>query len=397
MTLSWRKLRSVVALAVITAPFVAGVASGATPAGPSGPVLFRAEFPGPVTELRLQVTPVLTDTEIGEEYGEFSLESARFDQLGNNVVVVRANPEEIPAEFVHPGGIVDFRLIGAGEEGRWETADSARAVSVGSTWQWIDPLRPVPGLDKHERQARSFATGSSLADVSAAAELEDNGITPGSFAPINRGSYCVYHPTTEQYDWWSTIGTAYPVGNSTAYAKFETTREARFGVAWAATGEYFWSLGGSATITSSAGLRWTSAATGEQRSFQAQVHYQRFSLWCSLYAGGPQQYIGGELRPMKFTGGVLAVPGLARPDWNYKCVPVDFGEWSRHFATGKSYSYSAGVKSFFSLGVNMMSERNYSDGSEIVYVVTGPRTKQMCSSDAGIYPPYAGKVIERNR
>ncbi|MBO9524028.1 MAG: hypothetical protein J7518_21030 [Nocardioidaceae bacterium] len=306
--------------------------------------------------------------------------------LSGGTLRVRLAPSVVPPAYVDPGGVVTFEVValGSGGTATWATTTSARAVRTGAGVRWVDAeaavrvergARGIPAYDGRTRPARA----GEMALLSRRAGSERG--AAGNCVGVN--------PRKKQVDEklvWTTIGTTYAVGQSSAWMYVDSSKGATYGLAASGSGKYgTWQLSGTRKISGGWGFEWDPARGS--RSYQKQIEYRKYRYQfldsrCDHYAW----------EPLVETGGVGAKTDIARPDFK-NCVPVLPGKWWRDRSDGFAYSYGGAVKLHALLGIDLSIERQYSSSQLLKYKIVGHQL--MCGKER--HPSYSSKVMEKKR
>lgn len=371
-----------------------------------GELLGVMEFASPVTVVRVYATPQIADMKMGDSPREEILVAEMRRAIpARSKFGVGVPMTEVPASFIGPGGLVDFRIVGegpAGENlGRFATR---RGVQTENGRQWVDPLEVMPDATASRVPGHfpRIDAGSPAGRALADGEIEDEGIDGSAYGDVggDSASPCRYSPRSDAVTpLWATVATTYPMGESSARLETNSSATGRFGAAY--TVGAGWSASGARTISSSSSWGWIAPDYYDARAYWLEIAYRQYRFDC-LVGGNPgipsTQYwawYGDYSLPQYQTGGTFTYTGLvSRPGWNTYCSPVSNGTWYRTRTDGRSYSWASGVKSKWWFGFDMMSEKNYSNAHKLVYQIRSPRNnKKLCGSNG--YPAVASKLIER--
>lgn len=379
-----------------------------------GPAPAQADTSAPIALVGSAVVPlervVITafpqnQTSAGERFQELRLDSVVEVGIDGQSWSVALDPKELTADYFYSGGVADFTIymIGAGQT--WMSTASARAVVDFETGEgfWTDPATSAPMvgyIDEASRSPRATSParmgGKAYESQSAdtVPEVEDDGVivdtgtlVDGALVP---GAGCYTEATSTYSTPWSTIGTTYPIGNSTAYMAVSSAEGSTFGIAVSASNQNgTWSAAGSKFA--SAGWSFTWSESGNARSYRKEVEYRKYKKTC--VAAGGNSSTQWLWRPVQETGGVDKNTNIVVPTWT-TCAIVTPGTWQRDQSGGHAYSYGSAVKWRDVLGVDLSIKREYSSASKMVYQIRGSN-KKMCGNND--YPATAGKVQERTR
>lgn len=190
----------------------------------------------------------------------------------------------------------------------------------------------------------------------------------------------------------TTIGTAYPRGDDTAWMHFTTGSAASFtstlGVGFNdSVGSPTWSESSTETIERSGGFDWEEKSYA--RSFRADVKYQKVLHYYDRCPGDPPYFVTWE--PVKYTGGFGENKGIDVPDFTNCVVVGSDGVWHRHISGGHSYQYDGAVKLSGVIGIDLSINRAYNAEARLSYRVNA--RKHMCGNNDD--PLDAGKVMEK--
>ena len=362
----------------------------------SGPV------PAGTTAVTLVASPDLRNAEPGRRYPSMVLERAVV-QVGADGFVARVDPVDVPGEYIQEDGLVDFEVRAKTSGGVYITHVSARAVVMPDATEatWADPgesayLLPnnsVSGRTRYGVVPRLSLT--SLDGETTEPELEDDGVDvkSGSYTETDlerAAAGCFDDPTGDVRVRSTTIGTTYPVGNSTAHMVVTSSQGAEYGIASSMSGTGGWSQSGTKFTKSGWGKEWLPSSS--QRSYRKGVEYTKVHTWCST----PYTLLdmGYKWKPTGESGGTDSNVGIDRPNWT-KCAPEDPGPWWRDDSGGGAYSYGAAVKFAGVLGIDLSIKREWSSSNKLRYDIVGDRTKLCGNNDD--WPSVAGKLMQKWR
>jgi hypothetical protein len=331
--------------------------------------------------------------------------------LGSSAVTISSgeyqisvDPRTLPTNVLTDSGTAAFEIDASTPSHVWTTTVSARAVYVGeSTPAWTDPEaeyeESAPSrarASRHRGEDLPDADPDDVAEVVAddMTRLAPDEVVPATSReaiPADDKGVCPGRSLVTTRLQWATLGTTYPVGNSTSRMAVSTSQGASYGVAVSASDESgSWSANGSSFTEGGWSNDWPD--TGYQRAYMKQVQYGKYKSYLLQYPHCVAKY-GWD--PMAETGGTDHNDGLDRPGWDQWCVPVDVGTWKRDSSSGSSYTNDTSVKFDGVIGINLSISRQYSTAQKLVYNVKGPAAHDMCGSNT--WPSSANKLMERNR
>ena len=399
------------------------------------PIVARGTLPAPyrLDDVTVELVPDLSLAGSGAnlQTRPVSPDDLVLDQ--DNVLTVRLDPNDVGATYRDRRGYTTIKILAADGETIWTTMLTAQAVEAAdSEPRWIEPgaaaeLVDGPATGKFEGR-RFVVSGRDIdsAPVPEFASPEDPGSTPvsGPLPPALRADDPptgdpTWDPADDDSgDWdggtsmpsrgscpgggegphqvdkvderlvWATIGTTYPIGNSTGWMEVSANNKngASYGVGVQYVGQ---SIKASGTTWASGG--WTKKwnAGGDSRSYRKQIveYKMRFHGYlnpaCDHY-----HWIAIEE-----TGGTATNKyGVSRPDWNTYCAPESPGPFGRNESGGKTYDYASALKMKSIIGIDLGIKREYTEAQSVWYDIKG-KNKYLCGNNA--YPRTAGKLIER--
>ena len=392
--------------AALAAPCLAVALLGLNPATQSQaaespqPVAVYGPLPDGATSVELTVLPPFAAAaQSGQPVALEPLEDVDVI-LREGSFSAAVDPADISVDDMSAEGVVNFRVdISGPNDQHWVSVLSSRAVYMPSASEptWADPVESAHAAQVAARAERAAVGRSHIPRLVATdsdpnvgePEFEDDG-TAASEAASSPCRHVQYQTdgnaeTTRS----ATIGTTYPVGNSTARMEVDHSEGAKYGAAFQAIGDVGFTASGEIFTKTGWGKAWV--LSGAQRSYRKGILYHKFINHCmdegpSRYWTEPWWYPIGE------TGGTAHNDGLTRPSWNSHCDGVDAGPWWRNSGSGAAYKYGASVKFAGMIGIDLSITRDYSSNQKLYYNVVGNKTK-LCGSNA--MPSMAGKIIQR--
>ena len=301
------------------------------------------------------------------------------------------------------------------------SAKRAAARTIAEPARWVDPQALRAAASSSPASAVTFARKTATVTSTGALSSKVDALTPPAFASATGKPAASSRATVGDTDseWnsgavtpraatakcpsggegphqtkslspvlaWSTIGTSYPVGKSTAWMSVKTNKEngSRYGGA-VKFGGVNASFAGSTFASGGWGHTWNGSSA--LRSYRKQVEYRRVKYY--NYLAGPACDHVHWIADTE-TGGVTHnTQGINWPDWT-KCVQIDAGRWTRDSEKGKSYEFGAAVKLKEAIGVDLGISRKYTKYQAVTYNVVGK--KVMCGNNG--WPSVSGKQRER--
>lgn len=453
MNLMNRRLLSI-STAVLVGCGVLQVTSAPSVAAPTAaPLAFSGVVAGvdelSPTSVKIEIEP--DQQQLQAHPGAVSVEQSEVPstmiETSGNSYAVRVDPTLIPAEDMSDTGIVTFTVFVQDPDAPQynQTTVSVRAVLTESgDYAWTDPLsatveadtpdaitekavtkgtsqiRPVrvrmaaPRYDGRLCNAEGcaptrHATSTDRRMVSSVDDETETGLIDapeytegpalGDDCDDFEGAGTVYTNTYRKVS--TTIGTAYPVGDDTAWMTHTVGSSSEFtgtyGIGFSdiypfASGSFTGSE--SKTTEQSSGFDWD--PKGYSRSFRVGISYRKVEGWYDRCPGDPGvsgQPYWVKWEPHHYNGSFGEnTDGVSRPDWT-NCVDIgSTGTWWRSRSDGNSYSYSAGVKFAKVIGIDLSTKRAYNGEAKTAYQLKVVH-RRMCGNNAD--PGIAGKVMER--
>lgn len=292
-------------------------------------------------------------------------------------------------------------------------ADSKTELSITKYASALRPVRVVMPMPAHKgrvcnsegcaptRRAGSVAKYqiSSVddgGDTSAAIDAPEytEGEALGGDCP-HGGIGTVYTNTYRSVS--TTIGTAYPIGDDSAWMTHTSGSSSEFtgtfGIGFSdlfpfTSGTY--SESGTKSREQSSGFDWD--PKGYSRSFRVRIAYRKVEGYYGRCPGDDPYWVKWE--PHHYTGGYGEnTDGVTRPDWG-NCERIgSTGTWWRSRSDGSAYSYSAGVKFAGTIGIDLSSKRSYNSEAKLAYRLLRVG-RRMCGNNND--PAIAGKVMEKS-
>jgi hypothetical protein len=376
-----------------------GASSPAASAGSADPVAVYGDLPAGATGVTLTVLPSRDAVQSGERIELPPLEDADI-RIGDGSFTASVDPVDIPVSNIQAEGVVDFRVDVTGvNDQHWVSVVSSRTVWMPDADgpSWVDPVDSAHAVATSMRAARrSGVTSGNIPHLRGARdddggttepEFEDDGTSTTTYAE----STCHVQyttPTGETTIRPTTLGTTYPIGETTARMVVDSSEGAKYGAAVQTLGRVGFSAAGEMFTRSDWGKSWN--LTHEQRSYRKGVEYRKTIYRCTdehhNYWDEPWWLPTGE------TGETGHNDGITRPSWNTYCAAQDAGQWWRKGSSGSSYKFGAAVKFAGVIGIDLSITRDYSANQKIEYDIVGNKTK-LCGNTG--YPSTAGKIIQR--
>jgi len=362
------------------------------------PLVISGTTPSHAQSVRVAAIPYAAHEQVGDS-AQFKLLADAVVDIAGRGFTVRLDPMSVPSDYFHPGGLVDLGIHAEGATTAWSAYTSVRIArpAAGRPAAWMDPVKSAPFVSEPSSARPDaaripvllgqpvFPDGAATA-ADAASQL-GGGVSVDDFTAVPKfqpGTCGRFLEHTRIFS--TTIGTSYPVGESTANMDVSSSQGGSYGVAFSATGDAgSFKADGSAFKQSSWGFTW--APSSHARSYRKGIQYGYYKIACT-----PAGLVGYQWAPIAETGGTSHNNDVTRPDWTV-CVPVDVGHWWRDKTSGHAYSYGAGVKAKSVVGLDLSVSRQYSSSQRLHYYIRG--RKKLCGNDD--FPSVAGKVMERRR
>lgn len=391
--------------------------------------LLPSEFE--LADVEVELVPNITDqTDAGQLLPEFYVSDDHLTLGSDNRLTVSLSADEVPNAFRSSSGLVDVKIDASDGVVAWTTILTSQAVDVDGESQWVDPADLQQAVDSGKTSVRyvgrtavvgdSKGLGPSIASLDAPSFTspedpdysEDNpptgddtwgegdddrsGWNGGAVEPRvipgcpDGGSGPHQTEYLSRKKAWSTIGTSYPVGNSTAFMKVTSgsSNGARYGgaVKYSAVSA---SVSGSSWAEGSWTKTWLEG--GASRSYRKQVEYIRVKYY--NYLSGPACDHVHWIADKETGGTAINKDGVTRPDWDdpNKCSRQSPGPFERDSAHGNNYEYGAAVKLKDVIGTDLGISRGYTSRQKITYQIRGTG-HWLCGNDD--YPSLSGKLME---
>lgn len=387
--------------------------------------------PFDLDDVEVELIPNITDQTEPGPLPTFFVDGKHLSLGDGNVLTVRLSPAEVPTAFRSKRGLVDLKIDASDGVVVWSTILTSQVVSTGDgESQWVDPGDLQQAAAATASRLRFAGRSAVVADgTSVGAEVE--ALEAPTFASPDDPDYSEEEPPMGDDTWgegdddragwnqgaaeprvvggcpdggtgphqteylskkraWSTIGTSYPVGDSTAWMKVTTSSSngARYGAGIKYAGVSA-TASGSAWAEGSWSKTWL--AGGASRSYRKEVEYIRVRYY--NYLSGPAcDHV--HWIPNKETGGTaINKVGVTRPDWDEpnRCARQSPGPFERSSSNGNNYEYGAAVKLEEVIGTDLGISRSYSSHQLIRYDIRGTG-HWLCGNNA--YPSLSGKLME---
>lgn len=421
-----------VTLLVVSTSEVDSARRVSTATGPAGskPV-FMSRLPRDFAHVTVSIEPT-SEAEAGMSVGD----TLALAEVPEESVLVRGRtlrllvaPEDVPAEYIDHNGGVTFTVDATDEKGElWTSGVSVQmVVDEGGQLAWVDALSPSalaaaarPGSVPHSR-AKQVPPGHDVASDGAelpamvslgkpATEARP-GVTPAEAAARDslgesdlRLAGHGHTSTTKLLATkrvWTTVGTTYPLGASTARVEFRGWEGHSMGVATSVSSSYgSWEQTRLKKTTDEWG--YVPLMSSAMRSYQLEMSYGRYKVWYDCFRHHTYCKVKYEWRPRWATGGHRPVTLSTRPGWKRKeyCTSwTGAGDWYRQASGYNAYSYSAGVKLKTEIGIDLGVSRQYSkeqgNSAKHHYFIRNGNPKIMCGDNH--VPARSGKQVERYR
>ncbi|MEP6751799.1 MAG: hypothetical protein ABI959_03530 [Candidatus Dormiibacterota bacterium] len=282
---------------------------------------------------------------------------------GDGTFTLRIDPRRLPAGYLSSSGHVNLNVF-AWNGGRFaDWSMSSQLASPSTYFQSLSVNRsdvPTLRLALKAQIAPSVGTIVSRPDVAG----------------------CGYYTLISTSLAWDDAGESLPFYSSTtSWFSLGSSHSVTLGVATSFNGTYgSWSASGSYTVSSGVLRTWDSSS--DDRYYQVQTQYGKYSVSCYGY----------RVLPIKDTGQSATVikgwQNWCRQPWIVS-EPANF-TFQRSGSSGYHYSLGGGVLTGSWIGLNLSYDTDYGSDNATSYHFVSP--SKLCGNND--YPTYAGRITD---